>query len=154
MRVTICLLLPEDKNTPEGSAKAKPPGWWYYWGLFELDSGKLVFGYIKSIFPASACKNHAISIVCFWVHEELLPNWCHKAFAIYQMIRSCVRYIIIIHPFIRKVNGIEKEGSFALSPLSFAVFPWICHRLLKAGPVSYPRFRIWLPNQYLSWATV
>ena len=34
-------------------------------GLLELDSGKLVFGYIKSIFPASACKNHTISIVCF-----------------------------------------------------------------------------------------
>ena len=33
--------------------------------LLELDSGKLVFGYIKSIFPASACKNHTISIVCF-----------------------------------------------------------------------------------------
>ena len=33
--------------------------------LFELDSGKLVFGYIKSIFPASAYKNHTISIVCF-----------------------------------------------------------------------------------------
>ena len=33
--------------------------------LLELDSGKLVFGYINSIFPASACKNHAISIVCF-----------------------------------------------------------------------------------------
>ena len=34
-------------------------------GLLELDSGKLVFGYIKSIFPASACKNYTISIVCF-----------------------------------------------------------------------------------------
>ena len=33
--------------------------------LLELDSGKLVFGYIKSIFPASACKNYTISIVCF-----------------------------------------------------------------------------------------
>ena len=33
--------------------------------LLELDSGKLVFGYIKSIFPASAYKNHTISIVCF-----------------------------------------------------------------------------------------
>lgn len=33
--------------------------------LLELNSGKLVFGYIKSIFPASACKNHTISIVCF-----------------------------------------------------------------------------------------
>lgn len=33
--------------------------------LLELDSGKLVFGYIKSIFPASACKNYNISIVCF-----------------------------------------------------------------------------------------
>ena len=33
--------------------------------LLELDSGKMVFGYIKSIFPASACKNHTISIVCF-----------------------------------------------------------------------------------------
>ena len=33
--------------------------------LLELDSGKLVFGYIKSIFPASACKNCTISIVCF-----------------------------------------------------------------------------------------
>ncbi len=33
--------------------------------LFELDSGKLVFGYIKSFFPASACKNYTISIVCF-----------------------------------------------------------------------------------------
>ena len=33
--------------------------------LLKLDSGKLVFGYIKSIFPASACKNHTISIVCF-----------------------------------------------------------------------------------------
>lgn len=34
-------------------------------GLLELDSGKLVFGYIKSISPASACKNNTISIVCF-----------------------------------------------------------------------------------------
>ena len=33
--------------------------------LLELDSGKLVLGYIKSIFPASACKNYTISIVCF-----------------------------------------------------------------------------------------
>lgn len=33
--------------------------------LLELNSGKLVFGYIKSIFPASACKNYTISIVCF-----------------------------------------------------------------------------------------
>ena len=33
--------------------------------LLELDSGKLVFGYIKSIFPDSACKNYTISIVCF-----------------------------------------------------------------------------------------
>ena len=33
--------------------------------LLELDSGKLVFGYIKSIFPASVCKNYTISIVCF-----------------------------------------------------------------------------------------
>ena len=37
-------------------------------GLLELDRGRRltgVFGYIKSIFPASACKNHTISIVCF-----------------------------------------------------------------------------------------
>ena len=50
--------------------------------------------------------------------------------------------------------GIEKEGSFTLSPLSLAVFPLACHRLLKAGPISHPRFRIRLPNQYLSRAAV
>lgn len=33
--------------------------------LFELDSGKQVFGYIKSIFPVSAHINSVASIVCF-----------------------------------------------------------------------------------------
>ena len=50
--------------------------------------------------------------------------------------------------------GIEKEGSFTLSPLSLAIFPLVCHRLLKASPVSYPRFRIWFPDQYLGRATI
>ena len=60
-----CLIVPKDKNTPEVPFSRTPPGCWRYWELLELDSGKLVFGYIKSIFPASACKNHTISIVCF-----------------------------------------------------------------------------------------
>ena len=129
-------------------------GCWCYKGLLELDSGKWVFGYTESIFPVLACINSIASIVCFWVHDRLLSIWCHKDLAIYQMICSCVRYIIIIHPFTGKVNGIEKGGSFTLSPLSLAVFPLVCHRLLKASSVSHTRFRIWLPNQYLSWATV
>ena len=33
--------------------------------LLELDSGKQVFGYIKSIFPVSAHINSVASIVCF-----------------------------------------------------------------------------------------
>jgi len=33
--------------------------------LLELDSGKQVFGYIKSIFPVFACINSVTSIVCF-----------------------------------------------------------------------------------------
>ena len=33
--------------------------------LLELDSGKQVFGYIKSIFPVLACINSVTSIVCF-----------------------------------------------------------------------------------------
>ncbi len=31
----------------------------------ELDSGKQVFGYTKSIFPVLACINSVASIVCF-----------------------------------------------------------------------------------------
>lgn len=60
-----CLIVPKDKNTPEVPFLKDLLGCWCYKGLLELDSGKLVFGYIKSIFPASACKNHTISIVCF-----------------------------------------------------------------------------------------
>ena len=33
--------------------------------LLELDSGKWVFGYTKSIFPVLACINSVASIVCF-----------------------------------------------------------------------------------------
>ena len=56
--------------------------------LFELDSGKQVFGYIKSIFPVSAHINSVASIVCFWVHNGLLSNWCHRSLAIYQVVHS------------------------------------------------------------------
>ena len=33
--------------------------------LLELDSGKWIFGYAKSIFPVLTCINSVASIVCF-----------------------------------------------------------------------------------------
>ena len=116
MNVMACLIVPEDKNTPEGFVFTEPSGVMVLLGITRARFRKAGFWLYQVHFSGFSAHKfrcfHCVFLSAQWIAVKLMS----QGFVAYQVVHSGVGYIIIIHLFSRSVNGHRKRGQLYAVP--------------------------------------